>query len=207
MRIITGKEYEEFKLLCQIYKRDSIRQSALSIRTLDEDIDAPIRMCVMALALLGCEPMWSCCGFDYAGQPLHKSHKYDRVGFALRDNFRVRWLTEQLEQTPLEFQDYANGWKFDYASHYGNENCYLVSDIHTGNIWPDRDSIHYSEPGTIAIQLLEKFLLRLSHEFQDCVTLRDTNAEFKQRFQWWQYPAKSDWVIHKSDLPILAVPE
>mgnify|MGYP001559825545 FL=1 len=205
MRIITWKEYEEFKQLRSIYKHDAIRQSALRIMYLEQDIDAPIKICVMALALLGCEPMWSCCGFDYAGQPLHKSHCYGTSGVALRDNPRTRWLTKQLEETRLEFQDYANAWRVAYTNHYGDARCGLTSDTHTGNVWPHIDSIHYSEPAAIAIQILETFLLGLSESFQDCVTLRDTNDEFHKRFSWWQYPAKADWLIRKSDL--VAVPE
>jgi hypothetical protein len=200
MPTISDDEYAEFEYLRRHYQRERVRQSAAAL-TLEQDIDAPIKKCVMALALLGCEPMWSCCGFDYDGQPLHKSHQYGSTGFALRDNPHTRFAMERLAAAGLSFQGYANAWRVRYqAGHYGDDKCYLNADIETKNTWPDKDSIHYSEPAVIAIQILEDYLLSQSSLFVDRVSLTDTNVEFQQRFHWWQYPTKAPWIIRKTDL-------
>src|SRR3990167_575278 len=146
---------EELTFLRSIYKRERILKSVKSITRLEDDIDEPLKTCVMALALLGCEPVWSCCGFDYAGQPIHKSHEHGRCGIRLRDN-------------------------------------------ESGNAWPDRDGIHYSEPGVISIAVLESWLWGWEEHFSTKAVLKDSNSEYQHRFYHWQYPPKADWVIRKS---------
>lgn len=197
---ITNEQLEEYKMLRRRYGFDAIRASVLSCAGLEDDIDTPIKRVVMALALLGCEPLWSCCGFDYVGQPIHKEHQSERAWVVLRDNERTRWLAAKIIIDGLPYKAYANTWKVDFFEHYGDRKASLYSDIVDRNSWPDPDCIHFSEPGAISIQILEDFLLGLKDEMAETVTLADTNAEFRERYASWQYPPKAPWVICKSDL-------
>lgn len=199
MKTMTDAEFEELESLRRRYRLDAIRVSAAAA-TLEQDIDTPIKKCVMALALLGCEPMWSCCGFDYEGQPIHKSHQGESAWVVLRDNARSRCLAERLETEALPFREYANAWKTNFALHYGDARCTLYSQLRAHNTWPNPECIHFSEPAAIAIQVLETYLLSLADEFQETVILTDTNVEFQKRFNWWQYPTKAPWVVRKVDL-------
>jgi hypothetical protein len=47
-----------------------------TIQNLEDDIDKPMKLIVGAAALIGAKPQWSCCGFNYDGQPAHKDHVY-----------------------------------------------------------------------------------------------------------------------------------
>ena len=189
---------EELTFLRSIYKRERILKSVKSITRLEDDIDEPLKTCVMALALLGCEPVWSCCGFDYAGQPIHKSHEHGRCGIRLRDNDKTVWLVEQFQNNLPMYQRYANHWYFTKGTEHSREFYSLLCDIERGNAWPDRDGIHYSEPGVISIAVLESWLWGWEEHFSTKAVLKDSNSEYQHRFYHWQYPPKADWVIRKS---------
>ncbi len=197
---ITDQEYAEYLLLKNHNDKDVILKSILAVTNLEQDIDLPIKRCVMMLSLLGLETMWSCCGFDYIGQPIHKFHQYDLTSFVIRHSPRAIWFRDLMGVRPMPFYNYANGWRIAYGEHYGRELCYLSSDTKTFNAWPDRKSIHYSESAAIAIANLENFLYGLKDEFLNEAVLTDTNDEFQKAYPWWQYPPRSDWVIKRSDL-------
>lgn len=197
---ISDQEYNEYVLLKKHYGKNAIQDSINSITSLEFDIDVPIKRCVMMLSLLGLETMWSCCGFDYAGQPIHKSHQYDLTSFVIRYSDRSVWLRDMIDQRGMDFINYHNGWRIAYGEHYGRQLCYLSADTRTSNAWPDRRSIHYSEPAAIAIAHLEKFLDSLSGQFLNETIVVDTNDEFQKAYTWWQYPPRADWVIHRSDV-------
>src|SRR3990167_10289827 len=108
---LTEQEFQEYLNLRSLYSREKMLESVRSVRCLRDDIDQPIRNCVAYLALLGCNPVWSCCGFDYIGQPIHKSHEYGSSGFCLTDNEQTRRLSESLETADMPYQKYMNKWK------------------------------------------------------------------------------------------------
>lgn len=197
---ITDAEYAEYQALRTAERLERIHQSITNLRNLGADIDAPIKRCIMALALLGCEPLWSCCGFDYFDQFPHKSHAYGECGIALRNNTRSRWLGKRLLDKPLPFQNYKNRWVFTPYRHYQDDLIYFVANIQDGNIWPNKDSVHYSEPGTIALGFLENYLLTLRGQMQAECILQDTNHLFLDRYAAWQYPPLADWKIRQTDL-------
>ncbi len=182
---ITDAEYEEYLYLKDAAERLEIFDSLGQITELEDDIDKPIKRCVAALALLGCEPSWSCCGFDYIGQPLHKHHQYGRIYFILGGPSE-RFIKPFCEITEWE---YALDDKVDFRIDVKN----VIEQ------WDNARCIHYYEPFVCQIQHLETFLYRLSDSFSEEVVLRDTNGSFKKRIEHWQYPARTDWVIRKSD--------
>lgn len=189
MPILTDDEYNEYLLLKEKAKRLGVLDSLSHTTRLEDDIDEPIKRCVAALALLGCEPIWSCCGFDYLRQPLHKYHQYGRVFFVLRRNDHSDTFVEA-----------CPNWQHP-ACIEGGEEC-IDFHIDVKNVipqWDNTDCIHYYEPFVGHIQALEDFLYRFSDLFAEEVTLHDTNNLFKERFRLWQYPVMADWVIRKSD--------
>lgn len=199
--IITPAEYAEYQHLRSLYRLETKLESVRRLKSLEQDIDAPIRPVVAMLALLGCEPIWSCCGFDYAEQPVHKSHEYGTVGIAIKDNEAIRRVGGLLLQAHnIAFQEKRNCWRLRGGLHYGDRIIYLMSGIEDGNLWPDRDSIHYSEPGAIAIGLLKRFLFSLKDTFLEQAVLGDFNAVYKSRYPDWQYPPLTDWVINRADV-------
>lgn len=203
MPTISDEEFLEFERLRRHYGREAIRLSTANVQTLAEDIDHPIKRCVMALALLGCDPVWSCCGFDYEGQPIHKDHQYGTVGIALQSNRRTYWLIEQWKKSQPAYSHLANRWSINFADNYGVPLAYLTCNLRLGNTWPEETSPHFYEPGAIAIRLLEDNLQGLQSYFRKQVVLRDSNGLYKWRFPTWDYPAKTDWAIRKAELMAL----
>ncbi len=194
---ITSAEYDELLQLRQLHNLDSQLASVKRLQNLEYDIDTPIKSVVAMLALLGCQPIWSCCGFDYAQQPYHKSHQYGTCGVALLDDAAVIKLQEYFTSADLPYQNMVNRWQFQRGSCYDDKICYLRSDIVTNNTWPAKDSIHYSEPGTIALGILKTFLVSLQSEMQTNCVLRDYNHVYKSRYPDWQYPPLEDWLIQR----------
>ena len=200
---ISDEEYAEFELLRERGRFEAVRASVLSVETLEEDVDEPLRLCVAMLALLGCEPMWSCCGFDYFGQPLHKSHQYGLCGIVMRDNENSRCAAEEIPNIP--YREYFRGhlWQMKFSTHYGNSLFHLTTrlDGEVGNVWPNRNCIHFSEPAVIAIGLLEEHLMsRVLSEGSERITLRDSNGAWRDRFPAWQYPERAAWHITKTGI-------
>jgi hypothetical protein len=194
-RAISEEDLQELERLRAYHKRELMKASHEQT-TLEQDVDAPIRRCVMAFALLGCDPQWSCCGFDYAEQPIHKWHFYGNVFFMLRDCAKTRDVV-------AGFLPLANGdWKAEtgVVPATGVPKLDLFIDIARPDQWADKDCPHYPEPAVFNIALLENYLMSRSREFTDQVVLHDTNRAYKGIFQNWQYPAKGDWLIRKSDL-------
>jgi len=200
---ITLEEYREYQDLKRNVTLRLNHESARSL-SLEDDIDTPLKKCVMALALLGCKPMWSCCGYDYPDQPMHKSHLYYGVSWVvLSDNEYTRQLEWILRDCPPPYQDrYGNRWNiYPWGHpHYGKYKYGLMSDWTRNNSWPDPRSIHFYEPGALAISILENWLMGLSDLFVGEVEICDTNAMMKNEFPHWQYPTKENWLVRKSDL-------
>lgn len=197
--IITPAEYAEFQHLRSLYRLESKLESVRQLGTLEADIDAPIRSVVAMLALLGCETMWSCCGFDYTGQPYHKSHQHGKSYIAMNDNEAIRTLTPVILEA-MPYQGKYTLWTIKLRQVYEDDGWVLLADLEKGNAWPDIDSIHYSEPGAIAIGILKKILFGLKDRFADSAVLGDYNGVHKSRYPDWQYPTLKDWVIKKADV-------
>lgn len=190
---ISDQDYQEYLLLKKKYGQDAILES-IRDTPLEDDIDVPIKNCLMAFALLGCEPSWSCCGFDYFGQPIHKFHQYGRCYFVLRHVMRSLAVLHQayVDQVP-----YLGQWQF-YIRNTG-----LDWHLDFKNVipqWDDTQSIHYSEQAVVYTEYLERFLLGQSINFSDTATIEDTNASYHEIYSNWQYPTKESWTFTKEDL-------
>jgi hypothetical protein len=183
---ITKEQYEEYQKLKKWAKREKILTSVKSVTKLEDDIDEPIKRSVALLALLRCEPTFSCCGFDYDGQPFHKSHQYGEPYIRMKSNLFSLSLTSCF----MKF-----GWQV--ISVVGEVT--LVWRSNGNPHWRDTNCIHYSEEIVGAIGWLEWFLMQNESKMADEWVLADTNSKQKGMNRYWQYPPKKEWVIRKND--------
>lgn len=201
---ISDEDYKEYMTLQHnvIFqqKLDSIR----GLRSLKDDIDIPMRKLVAMFALLDCEPLWSCCGFDYDGQPIHKTHEYGNTYIALKNTQRTRSVIKIL---------YAGKWIQERCNDTDKWEVwmtkgilYLRSDFdyfHRKNEypWSMHNCIHFPELAVIKIDELENLMfLYFGDEFKETTVVSDTNRSHKTRVKNWQYPALEDWTVTLSDV-------
>ena len=211
--LISDEDYKEYRIL----QNNSIFQQKLDsvrgMKNLKYDIDLPIRRLVAMFALLGCEPIWSCCGFDYDGQPMHKSHEYGAVYIVLNKNEQTKRVIENLVMLNwVRPKDPDNGtsrwvcWQNDFW-------LYLQSDFDyewgkTQYPWSLKSCLHYCEIGVIQINNLERVLENnFRNDFTDTVILHDSNKRQKERVSNWQYPLLEDWIITKNEIFTLSEQE
>lgn len=188
---LSEEEYEEYQQLREWAKKQKVYQSLESITELKDDIDLPIRKCVAMVALLGCEPTFSCCGFDYAGQPFHKSHQYRQPYIKMKSN----WFSTRFYMNANVILS-KFGWNFRPM---GQE--YILELLVSMNPhWMKTECIHSSEECVIGIANLEWALKSFSSEFAEEVTIRDTNESHRERLKFWQYPPKKEWVVRRDKL-------
>jgi len=202
--LISDEDYKEYRTLQDHAIREHKLNSIRGMNNLKHDVDAPIRRLVAMFALLGCEPLWSCCGFDYEGQPIHKTHEYGNSFVVLRDTERSQALVEALKSTGrvVDRTDETDKWETWQVQH---QNLYLRTDFDyfhekSGYPWTMKSCIHFPELAIIRIDEMERLLMCFRDQFADEVTLQDTNGKYKRRLYNWQYPALEDWVIKKDDV-------
>ncbi len=203
---VSDNEYTELQTLRSYCIREKNIESAKSMKMLENDIDLPIKTIVGMFALLGCQPLFSCCGFDYEGQPVHKTHEYGNAYINLRDNSNTKqvidffisigffadtykrtsqWRTWKIEQDKIVFVAQSFDWK----------------DRKMGYPWTKENCIHYSEKGVIGLhELRKKLYYAFKDHFLSQITLRDTNQNHNKNLAYWQYPASEPWEINKDEL-------
>ena len=180
MKRITDKQFDEYQALRKQAKRDGILSSARSITNLKDDIDIPIRKSVAMFALLGTQPLFSCCGYDYVGQPIHKTHEHRPYIMFPKD----------IIFPPFETLQQKCGWKVLHR-----HGTIITAEFENNPDWDFPECIHYSEMHNIWIESLEDYLLTFAALFQDSVVLTDTNSNYGKLY--WMYPAKEPWAITK----------
>lgn len=184
---ITKEEYEEFRKFQE-------QRSVFDVTTLEEDIDYPIHNLVAMCALAGMSPMFSCCGFDYHGQPTYKSHQYGEPYIMFKRDQEMVILFDY--QSKL----FGCGWEIrDKKSH-----VLLNLKVPMNPYWRDPKSPHFSEEMVIALNSLERLLYPLlSPLFKEWVILHDTNAtNHSVHLRYWQYPPRTPWKITKESFYI-----
>lgn len=207
--LISDENYNEYRILQHNavfqQKLDSIRAT----KNLKDDIDTPIRKLVAMFALLGCEPIWSCCGFDYEGQPMHKTHEYGNLYIRLTLNDCTIRVINKLHSEKIIKQLLFNiteiacaDWVVWGDANFVQLDCdfdYWISE--QGYPWSFSSCIHYYEYGVIKIYQMEEIVKRLFvDDFADEVTLKDSNKAQQTLIKNWQYPALEDWIITKEDI-------
>ncbi len=196
MITVTDEQFDEYLSLKSKY----ILDSAHAVTRLENDIDAPIKRTVALLALLGCEPVWSCCGYDYHGQPVHKNHKpYGTCWVRMKENESSLWLVDEVKSNPPEYNDIFRMWEACKTTVYKHQYTVVQSEFGAGSSWPDRNCIHFSEAAAIALSVMETYLCQFEDRMLDSVELGDYNAEYRERFPHWEYPPKESWVVRKEE--------
>lgn len=191
MRTITDKQFDEYKLLKKWAKKQKVWESADSITSLKDDIDLPIRKSVAMLSLLGFSPLFSCCGFDYKGQPFHKSHQYGEPYIMVSlDKYSSKWIGEE------KSRDFINPWKI--KKFVRGSLLIVLKDGKFNPHWRKKDCIHFSEECVLCISTLERTLLTLKDSFANEALILDTNQNYsKNGVRHWQYPPKEPWLVRK----------
>lgn len=186
MKKLTDEEYLDYQRLKSL-------ESLSTTYNLEDDIDFPIKNSVALLALAGANPMFSCCGFDYHGQPQHKKHQYGEPYIMLQNDDPTRLVISKIYGTQLPY-----GWKI---TRRGTIMLALTSSNNPH--WDSPEIIHYSEMMVIALNDLEHYLWdRLKDSLLDEVILEDTNKTHHKNLKYWQYPPKNPWVITLDSLTI-----
>lgn len=207
--LISDKDYNEYRILQHNALFQQKLESVRGMKNLKNDIDVPIRNLVAMFALLGCNPLWSCCGFDYDGQPLHKTHEYGNTYIRLLNNEQSRKIANILvikqvieKQITSISEISSDKWVGRQLGGYIQLNCDFDYEINkTQYPWSIKSCIHYCEYALIRIRELEQAILTLfSDDFADTAVLHDTNGKYKQHIYNWQYPILEDWIITKEDI-------
>ena len=186
MKSVSEKDYKEFMK----YK---IHKSLEETCNLEDDIDFPIRNSVAILALAGCSPMFSCCGFDYYGQPVHKAHQYGEPYIMMKGDEQTRTRMGTI------YSRLPYGWKVQERRGLIFIELTSINNPH----WDNPEVIHYSENLVISINELEAALVSLLKDyFVEEVILEDTNKAHNKNLKYWQYPPKNPWVITIDSLTV-----
>ena len=207
--LISDEDYNEYRVLQHNALFQQKLESIRGLKNLKDDIDIPIRKLVVMFALLGCKPLWSCCGFDYDGQPMHKTHEYGNAYIRLLNNKQSCKVADRLfdekviEKRVTDISEIDSdrwvGWQADGHLQLHCDFDYVTTKTHYP--WSMKSCIHYYEYAVIRIAELEQAMLKLfANEFADTVTLCDTNKYIRQHIHSWQYPALEDWVVTKEDI-------
>jgi len=186
---ISKNEYEEFKKFRHKQELKKIWESQESIVNLEDDIDLPIRNLVAMFALCGCSPIYSCCGFDYKGQPYHKSHQYGEpyIMFSITEASKTILGGIQSELPPT-------WWIKAKSNKIFLSRRFAVQNPH----WNLPTSPHFMEELVMELSMMEKSLIPLLYPImQEEVILEDSNEIASKLEKYWQYTPKNPWVITK----------
>jgi|SRR3972149_3316108 len=196
MKIIPNRQWNEYQNLKIQRNFESVR----NVEYLKDDIDLPIRSIVAMLALLKCKPIFSCCGFDYDGQPIHKSHEYGCVYFMMEANQYTYDLVNKLTEMKVALKlnkDGNTSWMYwEHKNVMFLRSSFTVGHKKVNCPWvSSRECIHYSEIASFKINELETTLWLFKDSFLDEIILLDTNEKYKTLFRSWQYPSLKPWKI------------
>ncbi len=167
----------------RIRKRDAVKY-------LEYHIDEPIKKCVVGLALLGFEPLFSCCGFTYKGEKVKKAHMTGKPYIFLSAP-SVLGRSELFLRLTLR-----SGWSVGTTSAGGIFDFY-GRKMEEGHPWAGQDSPHRMEAQVCSIRGLELALEEVKSIFLRNATIRDGNAiwKFDKGLKHWQYEPTKDWVV------------
>jgi hypothetical protein len=165
-----------------------------------DQIDKPLYKSVGLLNLLGAKTIWTCCGYDYPEQAESKGHLYGTLQIHMECTERAMKLGQYLIRT-------VPGLNLRYIpSMAGSTNilqCYVnYKDIGLPECWTDyKNNPHAHEMGSMIISNIERSLLGVpKEEFQETVTLNDSNEQAKKIFPLWAHPIAEPWVIERKVL-------
>lgn len=157
--------------------------------TLEEHIDEPIKKCVVGLALLGYDPIFSCCGFSYKGEKIKKDHLDEPYIYLDLSSMN------QLQKSFILDLSKNAGWHITFA---GPDILNLKgSCFGPYHPWSKKDSPHRYEQNVISIKALENFIESQIDKFNNQSTIKDGNKTYKNKYglKHWQYEESDDWTV------------
>jgi hypothetical protein len=195
---IPQEDYDRYKRLELLDRRTHVQAAQDAVLNLEDDIDQPLKNVVAMINLMGVQTIWSCCGFDYSGQPEHKFHEYGSVYIRMHFNEASYGLVYNLVKTGLSLP-----WNGAFYNCGGGTEAQLKAMFgHTDHLkpWDNVACPHYAEVASFAIFNLEHQILQFRSMMRDMVVMLDTNGMFQKQFENWQYSPKKSWTIIKSDV-------
>jgi len=202
--LISDNEYMEYQTVLGNIKHQKMLDSVRGLSSVREDIDVPMLNLVAMFALLECSPLWSCCGFDYDGQHIHKTHEYGGAYIAMRKNEKSLSVVDELIKNQAVF---FRAVETDKWTTWTDSFVYVKTDFDYFHAkseypWSNKSCIHYPELAVIKILELERALFSMKDKFVDSAVLHDTNSKYKEVNYNWQYPGLEDWIVTTADLSI-----
>jgi hypothetical protein len=167
---------------------------------LAEMVDVPMREPVALLSLLGCQTIWSCCGYHYRDEPEGKSHMIGASQILLTANAHA--FTHLCELMDNELWVAWPKWKIQLDKKPFQPPMLTLGfcfPVTKNDDWFNPQSAHYHEGPACAIQHLTNALRDMEHHMADEVIIVDSNAAAKGAIENWDFPASDDWVVRKSD--------
>ena len=157
---------------------------------LKDHIDDPIKKTVVGLSLLGFKTHMSCCGFNYKGSQVKKSHMTGKAYVYLdtKQIFESPDLKEKLCDLSMR-----SAWKVDVL---GNEYVdFYGPEWPKGEPWGAKDTVHFYEKPLLNISALNKAIKIWEPSFQDYAYIRDGNHKYKELTTYWQYEPAERWFV------------
>lgn len=165
---------------------------------LEDHIDAPIKKAVAGLALLGLNPVMSCCGFSYENESVPKTHlKKAYVYLSWSNDSIVPYeyfcallmnLSRVSDWTISPMRGYKEGLMvFDF---YGNTWT-------AGHPWEKKDAVHNYEVFVLAITALNGAIESFENKMVDSCLLEDGNKLYSEFSSFWKYKPTKPWRITK----------
>ncbi len=158
---------------------------------LENHIDEPIKKSVVGMALLGFVPVFSCCGFNYHGEKVKKTHMLEKPyiylsipdlddklkALLLSISIKCQWKINIINSSFIDF----HGHKWDSDHPWSAEGC-----------------PHKPEMPVLAIHSLEKALEEYkNNNFRVKAIIQDGNDLYKNKWgiKHWQYEPCEDWEV------------
>lgn len=158
---------------------------------LEDHVDEPIKKCVVGMALLGFQPLFSCCGFTYRGEKVKKDHIWGKPYIFLNHAIMSGPLKALLVDLSIN-----TGWTIGNIAPTIVDFYFYNNAANTPPSWKEKDSPHFHEPSVLAISRLEKQLEALKEHFKP-TEIKDGNVIWKEdlKIRHWQYPSCASWKV------------
>jgi hypothetical protein len=155
---------------------------------LEEHIDDPIKKSVVGMALLGFVPIFSCCGFNYDGEKVKKTHLEKPYIYLDKD-----MMNSESKAMLLDIAHESN-WTIAPAGQYIDFHGWKWNGDHP---WKAEGCPHKPEIAVLALNYLERILETRKTLFKKSVKIVDGNFIYKniKKIKHWQYKPSEAWEV------------
>lgn len=159
---------------------------------LEDHIDEPIKKVVVGLALLGFHPVMSCCGFNYKGEKVAKTHLINKPYVYLDTKY-----LEAFHDSLLMRLAFGSGWTIDFNPKGNRFVDFWSRTWNKGHPWEESKCPHQPEGCILAINSLEQCIEKSRSKFQEWFNIVDGNSIYINEFKLkhWQYAPTDPWRV------------